>query len=39
MYERAAQEFEIENGGIALEEMVEATWGIYFEPRPKKKGK
>jgi hypothetical protein len=35
VYERAAQEFAIDRTAVSLEDMVEATRGIYFEPRPR----
>jgi hypothetical protein len=33
IYERTAKEFAIEETAVSLEDMVEATRGIYFEPR------
>ena len=35
VYERAVKEFSINDIAVSLEDMVEATRGIYFEPRPK----
>ena len=35
MYERAEKEFVIPHSAISLEDMVEATQNIYFDPRPK----
>jgi hypothetical protein len=35
VYERAGKEFAINDVVVSLEDMVEATRGIYFEPRPK----
>ena len=33
IYERSAKEFAIKETAVSLEDMVEATRGIYFEPR------
>jgi hypothetical protein len=33
IYERTAKEFAIERTAISLEDMVQATQGVYFEPR------
>jgi hypothetical protein len=35
LYERAAKQFAINQTAVSPEDMVEATRGIYFEPRPK----
>jgi len=35
VYERAEKEFRIDRTAVSLEDMVEATRGIYFEPRPR----
>jgi hypothetical protein len=35
VYERTSKEFAIDETAVSLEDMVEATRGIYFEPRPK----
>ncbi len=35
LYEQTAEEFEISPYGSSLEQMAQATQGIYFDPRPK----
>jgi hypothetical protein len=35
VYERSSQEFAIDSTAVSVEDMAEATRGIYFEPRPK----
>ena len=35
MYERAEKEFVIQRSAVFLEDMVQATQDIYFDPKPK----
>jgi hypothetical protein len=36
VYERTAEEFEIDSSAISLEDLATATRNIYFDPRPKR---